>query len=108
MTGETEPQSGAHRLVLEAIAEIDGHGLLRSDIGAEDRLDALAWSTVHGFATLMVGGHLPLDAGPLLLRLFGQLVLSPQAAASFDLPTIVASVSSPPATAFGDPVPGGH
>ncbi|PID95915.1 MAG: hypothetical protein CSA84_07595, partial [Actinomycetales bacterium] len=51
VTGETEPQSGAHRLVLEAIAEIDGYGLLRSDIGSDDGLDALAWSTVHGFAT---------------------------------------------------------
>ncbi len=78
VAAEEEPQSGAYRLLLEAIAEIDEYGLLRSDIGSNDGLDVLAWSSVHGFATLMVGGHLPFDSGALLLRLFGQLVLSPQ------------------------------
>ena len=64
-------------------AELAERGLLRLAPDETAALDVLAWSLVHGFSSLMVEGHLPLEAGELVLTLFGRLVLTDAAFATF-------------------------
>src|SRR3954470_2783450 len=89
-TGEGEI-SGPYLILLERIGELSARGLLRP--GVQDGvLGVFAWSLVHRFSSLLVDGFLPLEAGAPVLALFGRLVLTDTAYATF-------------AAAIGTPVP---
>jgi AcrR family transcriptional regulator len=65
-----------HDLMLACLAELSARGLLcGQDVPG---LDVLAWSAVHGFASLIVEGHLPREAEDLLIRSIGLLVIRPE------------------------------
>jgi AcrR family transcriptional regulator len=73
---------GPYRILLERIAELSERGLLRPGLDGTP-LDVLAWSLVHGFSSLLVDGFLPLEAGEGVLTLFGRLVMTDEAFATF-------------------------
>jgi AcrR family transcriptional regulator len=76
-----EPE-GPYRILLERLAELSERGLLRPGVDGA-ALDVLAWSVVHGVSSLLVDGFLPLEAGEGVLALFGRLVLTDDAYATF-------------------------
>ncbi len=78
----TDPDD-AYGILLARLAELADRGLLRLGPDEAVALDVLAWSLVHGFSSLMVEGHLPLEAGEPVLELFGRLVLTDAAFATF-------------------------
>jgi AcrR family transcriptional regulator len=73
---------GPYRILLERIGELSERGLLRPGLEGAP-LDVLAWSLVHGFSSLLVDGFLPFEAGEAILTLFGRLVLTDDAFATF-------------------------
>ncbi|HYY09304.1 MAG TPA: TetR/AcrR family transcriptional regulator [Kineosporiaceae bacterium] len=73
----------AYGILLARLAELAERGLLRPGVGDDPALDVLAWSLVHGFSSLMVEGHLPLEAGEPVIALFGRLVLTDSGFATF-------------------------
>jgi hypothetical protein len=73
----------AYGILLARIGELAGRGLLRPGVGDEPTLHVLAWSVVHGFSSLAIEGHLPVEAGEDVLALFGRLVLTEEAFATF-------------------------
>src|ERR687883_930655 len=77
-----EPGDDPHDLLLARIAELAERGLLRLP-DQRDALDVLAWSLVHGFASLAVEGMLPLETGAAVLDLFGRLALTDEGYARF-------------------------
>ena len=82
MEAHAEPD-GAYGILLARLGELAGRGLLRPGLGDETALDVFAWSLVHGFSSLMVEGHLPVEAGGPVLVLFGRLVLTESGFATF-------------------------
>ena len=78
---DAEP-ARAYAILLERIAELAERGMLRPGI-EETPLDVLAWSLVHGFSSLLVDGFLPFEAGAGVLALFGRLVMTDEAFATF-------------------------
>ncbi|MGN6090496.1 MAG: TetR/AcrR family transcriptional regulator [Actinomycetales bacterium] len=64
----------AFRLLCEALDEAEERHLLRR--GARPGLDLVAWSLVHGFASLAVDGLLPVEASAQLLDTLRRLTLS--------------------------------
>jgi AcrR family transcriptional regulator len=89
-TPPTTPVGGSgdrvHDLMLACLAELSRRGLLRGE--DVPGLDVLAWSAVHGFASLIVEGHLPRESEELLIRSIGLLVIRPE---------VLAAVFGPPA-----------
>jgi AcrR family transcriptional regulator len=81
-TGRPE-QDDAYGVLLARLGELAGRGLLRPGVADDPALDVFAWSLVHGFSSLAVEGHLPVEAGEPLLVLFGRLVLTDPAFATF-------------------------
>jgi AcrR family transcriptional regulator len=81
-SSDLEPDE-AYRVLLERIAELSERGLLRPGVGEGSGIDVLAWSVVHGFSSLVVEGHLPVEAGEPVLALFGRLVLTDEGFAPF-------------------------
>src|SRR5919202_6795478 len=73
----------AYGILLARLAELADRGLLRLAPDETAALDVLAWSLVHGFSSLMVEGHLPVEAGEPVLTLFGRLVLTDAGFAAF-------------------------
>lgn len=73
---------GPYLILLQRIGELAERGLLRAGL-EESPLDVLAWSLVHGFSSLLVDGFLPFEAGAAILALFGRLVMTDEAFASF-------------------------
>lgn len=71
---------GVHDLMLACLEELSRRGLLRGE--DVPGLDVLAWSAVHGFASLIVEGHLPREAEELLIRSIGLLVIRPEVLAA--------------------------
>lgn len=71
---------GVHDLMLSCLAELSARGLLRGE--DVPGLDVLAWSAVHGFASLIVEGHLPRESEDLLIRSIGLLVIRPEVLAA--------------------------
>ena len=61
------------RLLCEALDDAEEHHLLRP--GARPGLDLLAWTLVHGFASLAVDGLLPVEASGQLLETLRRLML---------------------------------
>jgi AcrR family transcriptional regulator len=78
----TDPDD-AYGILLARLAELVDRGLLRLAPDETAALDVLAWSLVHGFSSLMVEGHLPVEAGEPVLTLFGRLVLTDTAFGTF-------------------------
>lgn len=76
LPGREGTGDGAHQLLLSCLAELSERGLLRQE--EVPGLDVLAWSAVHGFASLIVEGHLPREAEDLLVRSIGLLVIRPE------------------------------
>lgn len=56
--------SVAYDLLCQSIADVRRRGLLSSD--NTEGLDLMLWTTVHGFASLVLDGHLPLSVADLL------------------------------------------
>lgn len=67
-----EPESASYDVLCAALDDLDERGLLRR--GTREGLDLLAWTTVHGFAALVLDGFMPADVArstlfPALARL---------------------------------------
>ena len=71
-----------YAILLARIAELGDLGLLRPGIGEDQVFPVLAWSIVHGFSSLVIEGHLPVEAGKPVLALFGRTVLTDHAFAA--------------------------
>ncbi len=75
---ETDPQltkskeSGSYALLCAGLDDLDARGLLRP--GIREGLDVVVWTTVHGFASLVLDGLLPAAATELLLDTMGRLI----------------------------------
>ena len=79
---EKAEADGPFRMLLERLGELSARGLMRPGL-QNGGLDIFAWSLVHGFSSLVVDGFLPVEAGEGLLVLFGRLVLTDEAYATF-------------------------
>lgn len=67
--------SNTYRLLCDTLDEMDRLGLLRRRAG----LDMLAWTAVHGFASLMIDQLLPPEAATLMLAtLLGVVLVDPE------------------------------
>ncbi|MGL5826716.1 MAG: TetR/AcrR family transcriptional regulator [Nocardioides sp.] len=66
--------SGSYRLLCEGLDDLQQRGLLRA--GIREGLDVLVWTTVHGFASLVLDGLLPIEWRALLLRSLTRLTLA--------------------------------
>jgi AcrR family transcriptional regulator len=66
--------SGSYRLLCEGLDELQRRGLLRP--GVREGLDVVVWTTVHGFASLVLDGLLPIEWRQLLLRSLARLTLA--------------------------------
>jgi AcrR family transcriptional regulator len=78
-----EPGVDPHDLLLARIGELADRGLLRLRAEQSEALDVLAWSLVHGFASLVVEEMLPLESAAAVLDLFGRLALTDEGYARF-------------------------
>ncbi len=72
-----ESGAGAYQVLCERLDDLEQRGLLRP--GVREGLDLVAWTMVHGYASLVLDGLLPTDAGPLLLDALGRLALGESA-----------------------------
>ena len=80
LPGHDEP----YAILLARIAELSEHGLLRPGVADDPVLDVFAWALVHGFSSLAIEGHLPAEVGEPLRVLFGRMVLTDEAFATFE------------------------
>lgn len=71
--------SQAYVLLCQCLDDLDGLGMLRP--GAREGLDLLAWTAVHGFASLAIDGILPPEAAEELMTSLVGVVLEPAATA---------------------------
>lgn len=81
-TGEPMPAhlkagSVSYQVLCRGLDELEARGLLRP--GAREGLDMAAWTMVHGFASLVLDGFLPLEAGGQLIDALSRLALTEQA-----------------------------
>ncbi|MGL5811564.1 MAG: TetR/AcrR family transcriptional regulator [Nocardioides sp.] len=74
---DLEYESVSYALLRDGLDDLDRRGLLRP--GVRPGLDVLIWTTVHGFACLVLDGHVPLDWRDDLLRSIQGLIMSPAA-----------------------------
>jgi hypothetical protein len=65
-----------YAILLARIEELAERGLLRGGVEDDPLFPVFAWSLVHGFSSLVVEGHLPVEAGEGLLALFGRMALT--------------------------------
>jgi AcrR family transcriptional regulator len=72
--------SVAYKVLCQCLDDLEMRGLLRP--GARAGLDLVAWTMVHGFASLVLDGFLPLDDGLSLIDALGRLALSDSALAT--------------------------
>ncbi len=78
MQSEVPEGSNTYQLLCDTLDEMDRLGVLRRREG----LDMLAWTSVHGFASLMIDRLLPPEAATLMLEtLLGLILIDPPAAA---------------------------
>jgi AcrR family transcriptional regulator len=63
----------AYRLLCQALDDVDAHGLLPP--GVREGLDLVTWTTVHGFACLVLEGYLAPEAGEQVLATFSRVAL---------------------------------
>jgi hypothetical protein len=74
--GETtkEAESVSYRVLCRGLDDLQARGLLRP--GAREGLDLVAWTMVHGFASLVLDGFLAPEAGQQLIDALARLALS--------------------------------
>ena len=78
--GAMEHESISYDVLCRALDDLETHGLLRP--GTREGLDLVAWTMVHGFASLVLDGFMSADvAREQLLPAFGRLALVDRAAA---------------------------
>ncbi len=65
-----------YAIVLASIEELAERGLLRGGVEGDPTFPVFAWSVVHGFSSLVIEGHLPVEAGEPVLALFGRMALT--------------------------------
>lgn len=72
---ELTKDSASYQTLGDCLDDLDRLALLRSD--SRDGLDLLVWTSVHGFASLLIEGIVPPEAAkPLLATLLGVLLES--------------------------------
>jgi AcrR family transcriptional regulator len=72
-------ESASYRALCNVLDELDRRGLMRAR--ARAGLDLVAWTAMHGFASLLLDEHLPADAGQVVLESLARLTLTDEAAA---------------------------
>jgi len=75
--GHMEADSVSYQVLCHGLDDLQARGLLRP--GAREGLDLVSWTTVHGFASLVLDGFLTVDVGPLLIDTLSRLALSDRA-----------------------------
>ncbi len=74
-TGDKAKDSASYRTLGRCLDDLDRLGLLNAPRAG---LDLMTWSAVHGFASLLIEGIIPVDATePLMATLSSVLVRSP-------------------------------
>jgi AcrR family transcriptional regulator len=74
---EMKKESTSYRMLCEVLDELDRRRLLRE--GAREGLDLVAWTMMHGFASLLLDDHLPAEAGPVVSEALARLALADHA-----------------------------
>ncbi len=74
---EHKTDSVSYQLLCASLDDLDDRGLLRP--GSRDGLDLVMWATVHGFASLVLDGLLPLECRDLLLSSIARLAFVDEA-----------------------------
>ncbi len=70
-------ESVAYQVLCRQLDDLDRRGLLRPGVRAG--LDIVAWTMVHGFASLVLDGFLALDVGDALIGALSRLALADDA-----------------------------
>lgn len=71
---QVAPDAVAYQVLCRALDDLEARGLLRS--GAREGLDLVAWTMVHGFASLALDGFLPPEVGDLVIDALARLAFS--------------------------------
>ncbi len=74
-----QPDQISYQVLCRALDDLEERGMLRP--GAREGLDLVAWTMVHGFASLVLDGFLPPEAGELIIDGLARLALSDEARA---------------------------
>jgi AcrR family transcriptional regulator len=72
-----ENESVSYQVLCRGLDDLDRRGLLRP--GGREGLDLVAWTMVHGFASLVLDGFLPVQVGQQLIDALARLALSDRA-----------------------------
>jgi AcrR family transcriptional regulator len=70
-------QSMAYQVLCAGLDDLERRGLLRP--GTREGLDLVAWTSMHGFAFLVLDGFLPQAAGQVLIDALGRMALADHA-----------------------------
>jgi AcrR family transcriptional regulator len=76
---DKEHDSISYQVLCVGLDDLEARGLLRP--GARDGLDLVAWTSVHGFASLVLDGFLAVEIGEQLIDALSRLALSDRALA---------------------------
>jgi AcrR family transcriptional regulator len=76
---DKEHESISYQVLCAGLDDLEARDLLRP--GVRDGLDLVAWTTVHGFASLVLDGFLAVEIGEQLLDALSRLALSDRALA---------------------------
>lgn len=71
---EKEEHSVSYRVLCQVLDDLEGRGLLRP--GVRGGLDLVAWTMVHGFASLVLDGFLPEEVGAELVAALSRMALT--------------------------------
>jgi AcrR family transcriptional regulator len=71
--------SVSYKVLCQCLDDLEIRGLLRP--GVRDGLDLVAWTMVHGFASLVLDGFLPVDDGLSLIDTLARIALTDPALA---------------------------
>ena len=72
---EDGEHGGAYTILQQRLAELEELGLLR--VPADEALQLLIWSVVHGFSSLVIEDQVDITAGTMLFATLQALVLEP-------------------------------
>lgn len=97
---EKEEHSVSYRVLCQVLDDLEARGLLRP--GVRVGLDMVAWTMVHGFASLVLDGFLPEEVGEQLVGALGRMALTGPAVAL--LQTVAGSTAA--GTAGSADIPG--
>jgi AcrR family transcriptional regulator len=76
---DKEEHSVSYQVLCRGLDDLNARGLLRP--GTREGLDLVAWTMVHGFASLVLDGFLPVDVGQQLIEALSRLALRDEALA---------------------------